>query len=148
MSGKAWSSGQAAKQGKTRFLVYLLSLNRMRRKIHSGIRSKDRLRALLRRSHGQQRAGDASLNNYRRLFDDGWPSERVDEDWLSNRFNMALMYGSNYLLLRHQIAPNDPLALLHIRCLADERISTGWSDKREEQPKMWATALGALTLHR
>jgi hypothetical protein len=44
-----------------------------------------------------------------------------------------------------KLAASDPLALLHIRCLADERISTGWSDKREEQPKMWA-ALGPLTI--
>jgi hypothetical protein len=47
-----------------------------------------------------------------------------------------------------KLAANVPLALLHIRCLADERIGTGWSDKREEQPKMWGTAPGALRLHR
>jgi hypothetical protein len=145
VSGKAWSSGQAGENALSRVSAFVESYEE---EDPFWDPLKGRLRALLRRSHGQQRAGDASLNNYRRLFDDGWPSERVDEDWLSNRFNMALMYGSNYLLLRHQIAANDPLALLHIRCLADERISTGWSDKREEQPKMWATALGALTLHR
>ena len=39
-------------------------------------------------------------------------------------------------------------ALLHIRYLADERIGAGWNDRREDQPKPWATALGALTLHR
>jgi len=59
-----------------------------------------------------------------------------------------LMCGSNYLHLRRMVRPDDPLALLHIRYLADERIGSGWNDRREDRPKIWATALGALTLHR
>ena len=61
---------------------------------------------------------------------------------------MALMCGPNYLHLRCMIRPDDPLALLHIRYLTDERIGNGWSDAHEEHPKTWATALAALTLHR
>jgi hypothetical protein len=61
---------------------------------------------------------------------------------------MAMMSGSNYLHLRRIVRPDDPLALLHIRYFADERIESGWNDNREDQPKTWATALGALTLHR
>ena len=109
------------------------------------------LRSYLRTRLGhphEQSASDASLEDYWRLFEEGWPTQRVDEDWLPNRFSMALMCGSNYLLLRHLGSANDPLASLHIRYLADERLGNGWNDKREEQPKTWATALGALTLHR
>jgi len=72
----------------------------------------------------------------------------VDEDWLPERFSMALMSGSNYLHLRRTIRPDHPLALLHIRYFADEKIETGWSDKREHEPKTWATALGVLTMYR
>src|SRR2546427_7135389 len=61
---------------------------------------------------------------------------------------MALMVGPNYLHLRRNIQPNDPLSLLHIRYFAEERNGSGWSDKYHDQPKSWATALGALTLHR
>jgi hypothetical protein len=67
---------------------------------------------------------------------------------VAHRFSMALMCGPNYLHLRSDIAADHPLALLHIRHLADERIGNGWNDRREPQPKTWATALGMLTLHR
>ena len=90
----------------------------------------------------------SSFTAYWELFEEGWPSNHVDEDWLSERFSMALMCGSNYLHLRPIVRPDDPLALLHIRYFADERIGSGWNDNREDQPKTWATALGALTLHR
>jgi len=109
---------------------------------------RSHLRSLVGRP-GEQQPPHGVLNDYARLFTDGWPAARVEEDWLSNRFHMALMCGSNYLLLRHQVSVIDPLALLHLRFLADERINNGWSDKREEQqPKTWATALGVLTLYR
>ncbi len=88
------------------------------------------------------------LDAYGELFDNGWPTMHVDEDWLADRFGMGLMCGANYLHLRRIVRADDPLALLHIRYLADERINGGWSDKHEQQPKTWATALGALTLHR
>jgi hypothetical protein len=81
-------------------------------------------------------------------FRRGWPTIHVDEDWLSDRFSMVLMSGPNYLHLRRIVGPDDPLALLHIRYFADERIGIGWNDRREDQPKTWATALGVLTLHR
>jgi hypothetical protein len=89
-----------------------------------------------------------SYTAYWELFEEDWPTIHVDEDWLPERFSMALMSGSNYLHLRRTVRPDDPLALLHIRYFADERIGSGWNDKREDQPKTWATALGALTLHR
>jgi len=100
------------------------------------------------RRRDQRERGISSLNTYWDLFEDGWPTIHVDEDWLSDRFSMALMCGSNYLHLRHTVRADDPRALLHIRYLADERVGKGWSDKREEYPKTWATALGLLTLHR
>jgi hypothetical protein len=93
----------------------------------------------------------ASLSSFTanwELFEERWPSNHVDEDWLPERFSMALMCGSNYLHLRRIARPDDPLALLHIRYSADERIGSGWNDNREDRPKTWATALGALTLHR
>lgn len=104
-----------------------------------------RLTGLMRRG-AQWRATRRS--EYEQLFEDGWPTVRVDEDWLPDRFNMALLCGANYLHLRHAIVPTDSLALLHVRYLADERIGFGWSDRRESDPKTWATALGVLTLHR
>jgi hypothetical protein len=75
-------------------------------------------------------------------------SAHVDDDWLAHRFSMALMCGPNYLHLRRDIGADHPLALLHIRHLADERIGNGWNDRREPLPKTWATALGMFTLHR
>jgi hypothetical protein len=93
-------------------------------------------------------AGIASITPYWELFEEGWPAIRVDDNWLPERFSMALMCGSNYLHLRRVVGPDDPLALLHIRYFADERIGSGWNDEHEDQPKTWATALGALTLHR
>jgi hypothetical protein len=93
-------------------------------------------------------ASPSSFIPYWELFEEEWPAIHVDEDWLPERFSMALMCGSNYLHLRPMIRPDDPLALLHIRYFADERIGSGWSDKREDQPKTWATALGLLTMHR
>jgi hypothetical protein len=89
-----------------------------------------------------------SFDAYWGLFEEGWPPMRVAEDWLLERFYMALMCGSNYLHLRRIVQPDHPLALLHIRYFADERIENGWSDISEDHPKIWATALGALTLHR
>ncbi|HXI39241.1 MAG TPA: hypothetical protein VNH83_04650 [Bryobacteraceae bacterium] len=93
-------------------------------------------------------ASPSAFTPYWEHFEDEWPTTHVDEDWLPERFSMALMCGSNYLHLRRMVRPDDPLALLHIRYFADERIGSGWNDQREEQPKTWATALGALTLHR
>jgi hypothetical protein len=93
-------------------------------------------------------ASRSSFTAYWELFEERWPTNHVDEDWLPERFSMALMCGSNYLHLRRMVRPDDPLALLHIRYFADERIESGWNDKREDQPKTWATALGALSLHR
>jgi hypothetical protein len=89
------------------------------------------------------------FRTYWELFEEDWPTIHVDEDWLPDRFSMALMSGSNYLHLRRVVRPDDPLALLHIRYFADERIGSGWNDRCEEdQPKTWATALGVITLHR
>jgi hypothetical protein len=90
----------------------------------------------------------SSFTTYWELFEEDWPTRHVPEDWLPERFSLVQMCGSNYLHLRRMVRPADPLALLHIRYFADERIGNGWSDKRENQPKTWATALGALTLHR
>ena len=90
----------------------------------------------------------SSFRAYWEIFEEAWPTIHVDEDWLPDRFSMALMSGSNYLHLRRVVRPDDPLALLHIRYFADERIGGGWNDRCEDQPKTWATALGALTLHR
>ena len=81
-------------------------------------------------------------------FEEEWPTTHIDEDWLSDRFSMGMMSGPNYLHLRRMVRPDDPLALLHIRYFADEQIGSGWNDRREDQPKTWATALGVLTLHR
>ncbi len=90
----------------------------------------------------------SSFTTYWELFEEDWPTRHVDEDWLPDRFSLAMMSGSNYLHLRRIIRPDDPLALLHIRYFADERIENGWNDRHEERPKTWATALGVLTLHR
>lgn len=96
----------------------------------------------------RRRAGSISIDPYGLLFEGAWPSARVDDDWLPRRFSMALMCGPNYLHLRRAISADHPLALLHIRHLADERIGNGWNDRRDAQPKTWATALGMLALHR
>ena len=111
------------------------------------------LREHMRRVAGASRRNASStavssLMGYGELFEDGWPTTHVDENWLSERFSMSLMCGPNYLHLRRVVRADDPLALLHIRYLADERINGGWNDKHEPQPKTWATALGALTLYR
>ena len=92
----------------------------------------------------RRRATSISIEPYGLLFEDAWPNARVDDDWLPRRFNMALMCGPNYLHLRRAISADHPLALLHVRHLADERIGNGWNDRREAQPKTWATALGML----
>jgi hypothetical protein len=89
-----------------------------------------------------------ALSAYWQLFEDGWPAHHVDENWLADRFSMALMCGPNYLHLRRLVRPDDPLALLHVRYLADDRVGSGWNDEHEQEPKTWATALGTLTLHR
>jgi hypothetical protein len=103
---------------------------------------------LSRLVRAHRRGASISVEPYGLFFEDSWPSAHVDDDWLAHRFSMALMCGPNYLHLRRDIAADHPLALLHIRYLADERIGNGWSDRREAQPKIWATALGMLTLHR
>lgn len=106
------------------------------------------LRRHLHRLVGARRGTtDVSLEPYGQLFEDAWPSMHVDDDWLPHRFGMALMCGPNYLHLRRELAPDDPVSLLHVRHLADDRIGHGWNDRREPQPKTWATALGMLTLH-
>ena len=94
------------------------------------------------------RARPSSFTHYWELFEEEWPTIHMDEDWMPDRFSMILMSGPNYMHLRRFVPPDDPLALLHIRYFADERIQGGWNDRREDQPKTWATALGALTLHR
>jgi hypothetical protein len=100
------------------------------------------------RGRHRRRSGSTSFQSYWERFEDAWPTEHVDEDWLAERFSMALVCGSNYLHLRHIIRPDDPLALLHIRYFADEVVGIGWNSAKENQPKIWATALGALTLDR
>ncbi len=70
-------------------------------------------------------AGLSAFTAYWELFEENWPTIHVDEDWLPDRFSMALMSGSNYLHLRRLVRPDDPLALLHIRYFADERIESG-----------------------
>jgi hypothetical protein len=112
-------------------------------RVHAFLRSCEELqdpfwvplrRHLLHLVDGKNRRKDAhniSLDAYGQLFEENWPVAHVDEDWLSTRFSMALMCGPNYLHLRPQIEADHPLALLHIRYLADERIETGWNDRRE-----------------
>jgi len=94
--------------------------------------------------------GDAtSMVAYWELFEEEqWGTIRIDDDWMPERFSMAAIRGANYLHLRHIILPDHPLSLLHIRYFVDERKQNGWSDKDEDKPKTWATALGALTLDR
>jgi len=109
----------------------------------------EHLKRLVATSRADRRAANhPSFDAYWGLFEEEWPTIYVPEDWLHERFSMALMSGSNYLHLRRIVQPDHPLALLHIRYFADERIQHGWSDSREYQPKTWATALGALSLHR
>jgi hypothetical protein len=105
-------------------------------------------RVVVTPARDRRMASSSSFTPYWELFEEEWPTSHVDEDWLPERFSMALMCGSNYMHLRRMVPPDDPLALLHIRYFADERIESGWNDKREDRPKTWATALGALTLHR
>ena len=98
--------------------------------------------------HSRRRAASISVEPYGLLFEESWPTAHVDDDWLTQRFSMALMSGPNYLHLRRDISADHALSLLHVRHLADERIGNGWNDRRERQPKTWATALGMLTMHR
>jgi hypothetical protein len=105
-------------------------------------------RQLWRFARKSRGAPPIGLEPYGLLFENSWPSAHVNDDWLAHRFSMALMCGPNYLHLRGELAADDPLALLHIRHLADERVGQGWNDRREPNPKTWATALGMLTLHR
>ena len=105
-------------------------------------------RVIANRARDRRPTTPSAFTAYWELFEEEWPTIHIDEDWLPERFSMALMSGSNYLHLRRIVRPDDPLALLHIRYFADERIECGWNDKREDQPKTWATALGMLTLHR
>jgi hypothetical protein len=138
-------AGQAGKIGLSRISDFVESCQE--REDPFWVPLRNHLRALL--GHPLQHSeGHTSLDDHGRLFESGWPIQRVDEDWMSNRFSMALLCGSNYLVLRGQVAASAPLALLHLRYLADERLGNGWSDKREEHPKTWATALCMLTLHR
>jgi hypothetical protein len=140
--------GRAANDALSRVVAFLESCEEREKPFWIPLRNHlgNFLASYLKR----RRAVDTGLNDYWRLFERGWPPiERVDDDWLPNRFNMALMCGPNYLLLRRQIAANHPLALLHVRYLADERMEDGWNDQHDEhQPKTWATALDALTLFR
>jgi hypothetical protein len=107
------------------------------------------LHSVVAKRAGDRRVTIPSLTSYWELFDrEEWPTNHIDEDWLPERFSMVMMCGSNYLHLRRTVGPSDPLSLLHIRFFADERIQCGWSDRREGQPKTWATALGALSLYR
>jgi hypothetical protein len=106
------------------------------------------LELLTRGSRSRERIDHGMLSAYWQLFQDGWPTRQVTENWFTPRFNMALMCGSNYLHLRRIVQPDDAMALLHVRYLADERIGSGWNDEHEQNPKTWATALGALTLNR
>jgi hypothetical protein len=138
--------GKTGKDALSRVSAFVESCEEQQNPFWAPLRNQ--LRRLVGRSRRQKSAGDAALDEYWRLFEDRWPTERVDEDWLPERFNMALMCGTNYLLLRPGVAADHPLALLHVRYLADERLGNGWSDQHEEHPKTWATALGALTLHR
>jgi len=109
---------------------------------------REHLRWIVAPPRYRRMSGLLSFATYGELFDEDWPTIHVDEDWLPERFSMVQMCGSNYLHLRRMVRPDGPLALLHIRYFADERIGNGWNDKREDQPKTWATALGTLTLHR
>jgi len=108
----------------------------------------EHLRRIVAPVRHRRLSGLPSFTAYWELFQEDWPTRHVPEDWLPERFSMVQMCGSNYLHLRRMVRPDDPLALLHIRYFADERIGSGWNDKREDRPKTWATALGALTLHR
>jgi hypothetical protein len=108
----------------------------------------EHLRRIVAPAKHRRMSSLSSFTAYWELFGEDWPTIHVDEDWLPERFSMVQMCGSNYLHLRRVVRPDDPLALLHIRYFADERIGHGWNDKPEDQPKTWATALGALTLHR
>ena len=106
------------------------------------------LELLTRGSRSRKRIDHGMFSDYWQLFEDGWPTRHVTENWFTLRFNMALMCGSNYLHLRRIVQPDDAMALLHVRYLADERVGSGWNDEHEQNPKTWATALGALTLNR
>jgi len=109
---------------------------------------REHLRWIVAPARYRRMSSRSSFTTYWELFEEDWPTIHVDENWLPERFSMAQMCGSNYLHLRRIVRPDDPLALLHIRYFADEKIGSGWSDEREDQAKTWATALGALTLHR
>lgn len=138
--------GSVAKQALSRVAAFVDSCEEHEAAFWGPLR--EHIWRLVASSRKNRSTTDVSLIAYRELFEDGWPAMHVDEDWLPDRFSMVLMCGSNYLHLREIVRADDPLALLHIRYLADERINAGWNDKREQKPKTWATALGALTLHR
>jgi hypothetical protein len=109
---------------------------------------REHIRRLVTTAHKQTSGAESALSAYGELFHDSWPGIRVDEDWLTDRFSLSLMCGPNYLHIRRLVRADHPIALLHVRHLADERINAGWSDRHEASPKTWATALAALTLHR
>ncbi len=102
------------------------------------------------RLSGNVRAQDsAALAEYAALLRTGWPSEPVNEDQLAIRFSMSMFSPANLLFLRALVLPTDPIALLHVRYLADETINgRSWTDAKERRPKTWATALGLLALYR
>lgn len=139
--------GRAGKHALNRVSAFVDSCEEQRLPFWFPLRNH--LRGLLGKGcGGNRKQDDATVDDYWQMFEHGWPTERVDDDWLADRFNMASMCGANYLLLRSEVPADDPLALLHLRYLADERIGNGRSDQRENYPKIWATALGALTPHR
>lgn len=135
--------GKAAADALSRVAAFLQSCDEQHEPFWTPLRLH-----LHRLVHPRRKVRETSLEPYGQLFEDAWPSAHVDDNWLPHRFSMALMCGPNYLHLRRAIGADHPLALLHVRHLADERIGNGWNDRRELQPKTWATALGMLTLHR
>lgn len=138
--------GEAATRGLSRLGAFIEVCEERRDPFWAPLRLH--LQVLARGARRPRRIDVGHLSEYWQLFDDGWPTRHVTENWLEPRFSMALMCGSNYLHLRRVVQPDDPVSLLHIRYLADEKIGGGWNDEHEQRPKTWATALGALTLHR
>lgn len=141
--------GEIATQALARVASFVSSCEERHVAFWTPMREHLQLAAVsVRGRRGARRLSPRVLTSYWELFEEQWPTQHVDEDWLAQRFSMALMCGPNYLHLRRFMTPDDPLSLLHIRHLADEKIGSGWNDRHEESPKTWATALGALTLHR
>src|SRR5206468_12394423 len=64
------------------------------------------LHGLVNVSRSAQRPDGAALSAYSQLFEDAWPVRHVDENWLADRFSMALMCGPSYLHLRRFVRPD------------------------------------------